>query len=45
MVIFRQEKGKAVKDGNLTKFGYDTVPGKKPTHTTDPEMETITKMA
>ena len=38
-------KGKAVKDGSLAKFGYNATHKKKPDHTSDPEMETVSNKA
>ena len=38
-------KGKAAKDGTLTKFGCNAAPKKKPDHASDPEMETVSSKA
>jgi len=38
-------KGKATKDGSLAKFGYNATPKKKPDHTSDPEMKTVSNKA
>jgi hypothetical protein len=38
-------KGKANKDGSLTKYGYTPVPLKLPEHASDPEMETVSNKA
>ena len=38
-------KGKADKDGSLTKYGYTPAPKKTPGHAADPEMETVSNKA
>ena len=38
-------KGKANKDGSLTKYGYTPAPKKTPEHAADPEMETVSNKA
>ena len=38
-------KGKANKEGSLTKYGYTPTPQKLPEYASDPEMETVSNKA
>jgi hypothetical protein len=44
-LYFSRTKGKAAKDGSLTKFGCKAVPRKKPAQASDPEMESVSSKA
>jgi len=44
-IILGRTKGKATKDGSLTKYGYTPTPQKASEHAANPEIETVSNMA